>query len=105
MFVDNVYIFVDLSEFAMTVRMHKTDKKFAPYLVANLLIHVENVISWLTKKKICNRVGGRLTYYPFKKSIHEFIADGRTKPAFIAALKKEGLYDDFVAVSAYLFAE
>lgn len=45
------------------------------------------------------------TSFNFMKNIHEFIADGRTKPAFIAALKKEGLYDDFVAVSAYLFVE
>ena len=67
MFVDNVCIFVVLSESAMTEKMNKTDKKFAPYLVANLLIGVENVISWLTKKKICNRVGGRLTYYPYLK--------------------------------------
>lgn len=43
--------------------------------------------------------------FNFMKNIHEFIADGRTKPAFIAALKKEGLCDDFVAMTAYLFVE
>ena len=41
----------------------------------------------------------------FRKNIHEFIADGRTKPALIEALKKEGLYDDFIKASAYLFSE
>ncbi|MBU0613884.1 hypothetical protein KJ766_01195 [Patescibacteria group bacterium] len=39
----------------------------------------------------------------FKKNIHEFIADGRTKKTFIQALKKEGLYDEFTQATAYLF--
>ena len=42
--------------------------------------------------------------FNFMKNIHEFIADGRTKQAFIEALKKEGLYDEFVKQTAYLFA-
>ncbi len=46
---------------------------------------------------------GSFSSYNFRKNIHEFIADGRTKPAFIAALKKEGLYDAFVQETAYLF--
>ncbi|MEK7632753.1 MAG: hypothetical protein AAB473_03105 [Patescibacteria group bacterium] len=43
------------------------------------------------------------TSFNFMKDIHEFIADGRTKPALIAALKKEGLYDEFMRVTEYLF--
>lgn len=89
MFVGSVYIFVDLSESAMSVRMNKTDKKFAPYLVANLLIGVENVISSLTKKQICNRVGGRLTYYPFltpsKKSLKRWC-----EPRKLSSVKLHG---------------
>jgi len=46
---------------------------------------------------------GEFVSWNFRKHIHEFIADGRTKPAFIAALKKERLYEDFVRVTAYLF--
>lgn len=46
---------------------------------------------------------GEFSSFNFMKNIHEFIADGRTKPAFIAALKKEGLYDEFSRVTAYLF--
>lgn len=41
--------------------------------------------------------------FNFRKNIHEFIADGITKPPFIAALRKEGLYDRFIQESAYLF--
>lgn len=40
--------------------------------------------------------------FNFKKNIHEFIADGLTKPALIDALKKEGLYDEFMNETAYL---
>lgn len=46
---------------------------------------------------------GGFVSFNFMKDIHEFIADGTTKPAVIAALKKEGLYDDFIRASAYLF--
>jgi hypothetical protein len=48
---------------------------------------------------------GEFTTYNFKKNIHEFIADGRTKPPFIEALKKEGLYEEFQKESAYLFTK
>jgi hypothetical protein len=41
--------------------------------------------------------------FNFMKSIHEFIADGKTNFAFIEALKKEGLYEDFERETAYLF--
>jgi hypothetical protein len=40
----------------------------------------------------------------FRKNIHEFIADGITKPPLIAALKHEDLYDRFVKESDHLFA-
>jgi len=43
--------------------------------------------------------------FNFMKNIHEFIADGRTKPALIAALKKDGLYDEFIRVTSYLFQQ
>ncbi len=43
--------------------------------------------------------------FNFMKNIHEFIADGRTKGVFIHALKKEGLHDDFVRETAYLFTD
>lgn len=43
--------------------------------------------------------------FNFMKDIHECIADGCTKPVLIAALKKEGLYDDFLRVTAYLFCD
>ncbi len=43
--------------------------------------------------------------FNFIKNIHEFIADGRTKPALIAALKKEGLYENFLDATEYLFRE
>lgn len=43
------------------------------------------------------------TSFNFKKNIHEFIADGRTKTIFINALKKEGLYDEFLGETEYLF--
>jgi hypothetical protein len=46
---------------------------------------------------------GGFISFNFRKNIHEFIADGRTKSAFIDALKKEGLYDDFVNETTYLF--
>lgn len=41
--------------------------------------------------------------FNFRKSIHEFIADGKTNFAFIEALKKEELYEDFQKETAYLF--
>jgi hypothetical protein len=41
--------------------------------------------------------------FNFMKNIHEFIADGKTNFAFIEALKKEGLYEDFEKEVAYLF--
>jgi hypothetical protein len=49
--------------------------------------------------------GGGLVSFNFMKNIHEFIADGRTKSVFIEALKKEGLYDEFVNETEYLFEE
>lgn len=44
-------------------------------------------------------------FYPwnFKKNIHEFIAEGKTRFAFIEALKKEGLYEEFEKETAYMF--
>lgn len=39
----------------------------------------------------------------FTRDIHEFIADGKTNPVFIAVLKKVGLYDEFLKETAYLF--
>lgn len=44
---------------------------------------------------------GHFFTFNFKKNIHEFIADGRTKLA--PALKKEGLYEDFQRETAYIF--
>ncbi len=41
--------------------------------------------------------------FNFQKDIHEFIADGRSKPALIAALKRAGLYEDFIEETTYLF--
>lgn len=41
--------------------------------------------------------------FNFMKNIHEFIADGRTQSAFIDALKKEGLYEEFTKETSYLF--
>lgn len=41
-------------------------------------------------------------WFNFKKNIHEFLADGYNHPWFISALKKEGLYDEFLAVTSYL---
>lgn len=49
-------------------------------------------------------IGGFVSFN-FMKNFHEFIADGRTKQTFIQALKKEGLHDDFVRETVYLFAE
>ncbi len=46
-----------------------------------------------------------LISFNFRKNIGEFLADGRSKPLFIAALKKEGLYDRFLEESAYLFED
>lgn len=46
-----------------------------------------------------------LVSYNFRKNIHEFIADGWTKPALIEALEREGLYEAFVAASKYLFKD
>ncbi len=39
--------------------------------------------------------------FNFMKNIHEFIADGKTKLS--AALKKEGLYEEFKRETAYIF--
>ncbi len=46
---------------------------------------------------------GGFTSFNFMKNIHEFIADGRTKSVFIDALKREGVHDEFVSETAYLF--
>ncbi len=48
---------------------------------------------------------GGFVSFNFMKDIHEFIADGMTKPAMIAALKKEGLYEDFIRATEYLFGD
>jgi hypothetical protein len=41
--------------------------------------------------------------FRFNKNIHEFIAAGKTSKAFIVALQKEGLYDDFIRETRYIF--
>ena len=46
---------------------------------------------------------GNLVSFNFRKNISEFIADGYTKSALIDALKKEGLYEEFLKETAYLF--
>lgn len=40
--------------------------------------------------------------YNFSKDIHEFIVDGYNNAWFISALKKEGLYEEFLKVTEYL---
>ncbi|MBX4187222.1 MAG: hypothetical protein KW802_03145 [Candidatus Doudnabacteria bacterium] len=44
-----------------------------------------------------------LVTFNFNKNIHEFIADGHAKKAFIEALKKEGLYEEFLQLTGDLF--
>lgn len=46
---------------------------------------------------------GDFVSFNFRKNISEFIADGYTKEPFISALKKEGLYEDFLEKTKYLF--
>ncbi len=59
-----------------------------------------------TKSRISeNSFDGGFISLNFRKDIHQFIADGRTKPAFIQALKKEDLYERFQMETAYLFEE
>ena len=41
--------------------------------------------------------------FNFMRNIHEFIAEGKTRPAFVEALKKEGLYDEFLKETNYIF--
>ncbi|MDB5259866.1 MAG: hypothetical protein JWN37_97 [Candidatus Nomurabacteria bacterium] len=43
-----------------------------------------------------------LTFFNYRKDIHEFIADGYTHPLFISVLKEHNLYDEFLAVTKYL---
>ncbi len=40
--------------------------------------------------------------YNFSKNIHEFIVDGYNHTWFISALKKEGLYGDFIRLTEYM---
>lgn len=40
--------------------------------------------------------------YNFSKDIHEFIVDGYNHPWFISALKKEGLYEEFIRLTKYM---
>lgn len=40
--------------------------------------------------------------YNFSKDIHEFIVDGYNHAWFISALKREGLYDQFLRVTKYM---
>lgn len=47
---------------------------------------------------------GSFKSFNFRKNIHEFIADGYSKEPFIDALKKEGLYDEFIESSKYLLS-
>ena len=46
---------------------------------------------------------GEVASFNFMKNIHEFIADGYSKKPFINALKKEWLYDEFLAKTKYIF--
>jgi hypothetical protein len=41
--------------------------------------------------------------FRFKKNVHEFIVAGSTSKVFIEALQKEGLYDDFIRETRYIF--
>jgi hypothetical protein len=40
--------------------------------------------------------------YNFSKDIHEFIVDGYNHAWFISALKREGLYDEFLKATEYM---
>lgn len=40
--------------------------------------------------------------YNFLKDIHEFIVDGYNHAWFISAIKREGLYDEFLRVTKYM---
>jgi hypothetical protein len=46
---------------------------------------------------------GGVFAFIFMRNVHEFIAEGKTRPEFIAALKKEGLYEEFVKETNYIF--
>lgn len=60
---------------------------------------------WERAKKIIseNSFPGDFFAFNFMRNIHEFIAEGKTRPAFIEALKKEGLYEEFLKETHYIF--
>jgi len=68
----------------------------------------ENLISLYEQVKIVihedsfSESNGFVTFN-FRKNIHEFIADWYSKVAFINAMKKEWLYEQFIQKTNYLF--
>lgn len=66
---------------------------------ASLVAFYERVKQTITESSF---TGGFFTFN-FNKNISEFIADGYSKEPFIEALKKEGLYEEFLRETAYLF--
>src|SRR5690606_6574199 len=60
---------------------------------------------WKKAKETITESSFSGNFYPFNfvRDIHEFIAEGKTRPEFIAALKKEGLYEEFLKHTNYIF--
>jgi hypothetical protein len=60
---------------------------------------------WKKAKEVINEssFSGGFFAFNFMRNIHEFIAEGKTRPAFIEALKKEGLYEEFLKETNYIF--
>lgn len=68
-----------------------------------LLALYERVKTIITEDTFLKSNQSGFVSFNFSKNIHEFIADGYTNEIFIVALKKEGLYDDFLKQTEYLF--
>jgi hypothetical protein len=63
----------------------------------------EKAKSIITEEDFLSLDFNGIVTWNFTRDIHEFIADGKTNPVFIAVLKKVNLYDEFLKESAYLF--
>ncbi|MBP7966837.1 hypothetical protein KAZ66_01055 [Candidatus Woesebacteria bacterium] len=65
----------------------------------------ELISLWEKAKEVISEssFSGNFVTFNFVRNVHEFIAEGKTRPAFIDALKKENLYDEFLEQTDYIF--
>src|SRR5680860_81550 len=63
----------------------------------------ELISLWEKAKEVITESSFSGGFFPFNfmRNTHEFIVEGKTRPEFIDALKKEGLYEEFLKETNY----